>query len=84
MKNFEILRKTLIEVEEKDRIRNWQPPVSGEIIMATFGIPPSYEVGVIKNAIREAILEGVIPNEYDAAFQFMLEEGAKMGLKKKI
>lgn len=83
MKNFELLRQTLVEVEEKDRLRNWQPPVSGEIIMETFGIPPSYEVGVIKNAIREAILDGRIPNEYDAAYQFMLEEGTKMGLKKK-
>ena len=67
-------------IEEKDRLRNWQPPVSGEVIMQTFGIPPSKEVGIIKDSITEAILEGEIPNEFDAAFQFMLKEGKKMGL----
>jgi poly(A) polymerase len=82
MKNFELVRQKLIEVEEKDRMRNWQPPVTGELIMETFGIPPGKEVGIIKNAIREAILDGVIHNDFDEAFRLMVEEGEKIGLKK--
>jgi poly(A) polymerase len=80
--NFEIVRRKLKEIEEKDRLRSFQPPVSGETIMETFGIGPSKEVGLIKNAITEAILEGEIPNEFDAAFGRMLLEGEKLGLKK--
>jgi putative nucleotidyltransferase with HDIG domain len=80
LENFEAVKLRCQEVEEKDKIRNWQPPISGEIIMQTFGITPSREVGDIKDAIRNAILDGVIPNDYDAAFQFMLAKGAEFDL----
>ncbi len=81
LENYEMVRERIREVEEKDRLRNWQPPISGETIMHTFDIPPSREVGLIKTAIREAILEGDIPNDYEAAYQFMLDQGRKLGLK---
>lgn len=81
LKNFEVVRHKLKEIEEKDNVRNWQPPVSGEDIMKTFNIPAGREVGIIKNAIREAILDGIIQNNPTDAFQFMIKEGEKLGLK---
>lgn len=79
--NFQLVREKMVEVEERDHIRNFQPPVSGEEIMQTFDLKPSREIGIIKEAIKEAILEGEIPNEHEAAFQFMLEKGKSIGLK---
>jgi poly(A) polymerase len=80
--NFELVKERCAEVEEKDHIRNWQPPVTGEMIMEYFGLPPCREVGIIKNAIREAILDGIITNEYNAAFAFMIDKGMEIGLQK--
>ena len=81
--NFKLVRKKIKEVEERDHIRNFQPPVTGEMIMTYFGLPPSKEIGIIKEAIKEAILEGEIPNEEKAAFALMIEKGKTLGLKKK-
>ncbi|SFT42501.1 tRNA nucleotidyltransferase (CCA-adding enzyme) [Lishizhenia tianjinensis] len=82
-RNFELVNEKLKAVEEKDKVRNFQPPVSGELIMQTFGIGPCQEIGTIKSEIKEAILDGKIPNEYDAAYQMMLSLGSSLGLEVK-
>jgi tRNA nucleotidyltransferase (CCA-adding enzyme) len=79
--NFKKVRDKIVEVEERDQVRNFQPPVTGEEIMKAFKLKPSKEIGLIKEAIKEAILEGQIPNEHEAAFQLMLEKGKGLGLK---
>ena len=80
LKNFRIVREKIVELEEKDSIRNFQPPISGDDIQKAFGIPPSRQVGVIKNAIKDAILDGEIPNDFEAARQLMFEVGLSLGL----
>jgi poly(A) polymerase len=80
LRNFQVVREKIIELEERDSIRNFQPPISGDDIQKVFGIPPSRPVGMIKNAIKEAILDGEIPNNFEAARQRMLEEGKALGL----
>ncbi len=84
MRNFKVVRQKLKEIEEKDHVRNFQPPVTGEVIMKTFGLQPCKEIGDIKAIIKEAILDGEIGNNYDEAYALMLKKGEEMGLKRKI
>lgn len=81
MKNFEIVRQKMKEVEEKDRVRNWQPPISGEDVMRAFGLKPCKEIGTIKDAIKDAIMDGDIENNRKAAITIMEKKGNELGLK---
>lgn len=81
LNNFRLVREKLTAIEEKDRVRNFQPPVAGEEIMEVFGLGPCAQVGAIKSSIKDAILDGVIPNEYDAAYKYMMKKAEAMGLK---
>jgi hypothetical protein len=81
-KNFDLVSQKLKEVEEKDKVRNFQPPITGELIMQTFQLQPCAEIGLLKTKIKDAILEGVIPNEYNAAYNYMLELASEIGLSK--
>ena len=84
LQNFELVEQRIKEVEESDKMRNWQPPITGEVIMARYKLPPCKKVGDLKTAIREAILDGVIPNSYDAAYQYMEEQAVKFGINENV
>ena len=80
LENYRLVRLKLVDLEERDRIRNFQPPVDGAEIMRIFQIPPSREVGMLKTALKDAILDGIVPNEHDAALEFIEEKAREMGL----
>lgn len=82
LRNFELVREKMRDLEERDRVRNFQPPITGDIIMQTYQLPPSGVIGEIKDVIKNAILDGIIPNDYDAAFRLMEEEAARRGILK--
>ncbi|MBQ8367243.1 MAG: HD domain-containing protein [Alistipes sp.] len=82
LKNFELVREKMRDLEERDRVRNFQPPITGDIIMRTYNLPPSSVIGEIKEVIKNAILDGIIPNDYDAAYRLMEEEASKRGITK--
>ena len=78
LRNFDIVEQKMRQIEEKDRIRNFQPPITGQMIMQTYGLPPCAEVGQIKNAIKDAILDGVIDNDYSQAYELMVKIAAEI------
>lgn len=82
LRNFELVREKMRDLEERDRVRNFQPPISGDLIMKTYNLPPSAVIGEIKEVIKNAILDGVIPNDYDAAYRLMEEEAERRGITK--
>ena len=82
LKNFELVRAKMRDLEERDRVRNFQPPITGDLIMKTYNLPPSSVIGEIKEVIKNAILDGIIPNDYDAAYRLMEEEATKRGIVK--
>jgi tRNA nucleotidyltransferase (CCA-adding enzyme) len=80
LNNFKLVREKIVEVEERDRVRHFQPPISGKIIMEAFDLGPSKKIGIIKEYIKESILEGIIPNDSEKAFELMLKKGTELGL----